>query len=289
VANNHIQVITDGTAYLPVARLRELGVICLPIIAEAGDRSFMYDQQTDGHIALLQELKRTRSPVNITGPSPDDFRAVFERTLYRTNQMLVILSSAHLSPVVRNARIAARDFLGRCDITILDSQTISVGLGLLVEEAGTLLKQGDMPLHEVVKRIRGMIPRTYVVMICHTLDYIYRSGKLSAMQAILGAMLSIHPFLEIEDGDIIPLEKSRKPERALDKLVEFASEFSRVQKLVIFQSEEEPSEESFNLKSRLESVVPSHEDFPIIVYDPVLASHIGPDGVGMVIYEGLWR
>ena len=236
MTGNHIQLITDGTAYLPAARLRELGIISLPIVAQANGRHFMYDQQTYEHLDLLMELEESRSPVEIVGPSPDDFRAVFERTLYRTNKMLVILSSSHLSPVMRNARIAARDFMGRCDITILDSQTISVGLGLLVERAGELLQQGDMPLGDVVKSIRGMIPRIYVVMISHTLDYIYYSGKVSAMQAILGAMLKIHPFLVIEDGDIIPQEKSRKPERALDKLVEFASEFSRINQLVIFQN-----------------------------------------------------
>lgn len=287
-SNHHIQLITDGTAYLSAARLRELGIISLPIVAQANGRNFMYDQQTDGHIDLLAELERSRSPVEIIGPSPDDFRAVFERTLYRTNRMLLILSSSHLSPVMRNARIAARDFMGRCDITALDSQTISVGLGLLVEKAGELLQQGDLPLPDVVKLIRGMIPRIYVVMISHTLDYIYNSGKLSAMQAILGAMLKIHPFLVIEDGDIIPQEKSRKPERALDKLVEFASEFSRISQLVIFQSGAQPTEEALLLKTRLEQIMPNR-DFPIITYDPILASHIGPEGAGMVIYEGVWR
>jgi len=286
--NHHIQLITDGTAYLSAARLRELGIISLPIVAQANGRNFMYDQQTDGHIDLLAELEQSRSPVEIIGPSPDDFRAVFERTLYRTNRMLLILSSSHLSPVMRNARIAARDFMGRCDITVLDSQTMSVGLGLLVEKAGELLQQGDLPLPDVVKLIRGMIPRIYVVMISHTLDYIYNSGKLSAMQAILGAMLKIHPFLVIEDGDIIPQEKSRKPERALDKLVEFASEFSRINQLVIFQSGAQPTEEALLLKTRLEQIMPNR-DFPIITYDPILASHIGPEGVGMVIYEGVWR
>ena len=286
--NHHIQLITDGTAYLPAARLRELGVISLPIVAQANERNFMYDQQADGHIDLLAELEQSRSPVEIVGPSPDDFRAVFERTLYRTNRMLVILSSSHLSPVMRNARIAARDFMGRCDITVLDSQTMSVGLGLLVEKAGELLQQGDLSLPDVVKLIRGMIPRIYVVMISHTLDYIYNSGKLSAMQAILGAMLRIHPFLVIEDGDIIPQEKSRKPERALDKLVEFASEFSRINHLVIFQSGAQPTEEALLLKTRLEQIMPNR-DFPIITYDPIMASHIGPEGVGMVIYEGVWR
>jgi DegV family protein with EDD domain len=288
VANNHIQLITDGSAFLPVARLRELGIISLPIVAETSGRHFMYDQQTFEHIDLLQQMRKARNPVNIVGPSSDDFRAVFERTLYRTNKMLVILSSSHLSPVMQNARVAARDFMGRCDITIVDSQTVSVGLGLLVERAGELLQEGNLSQAEVVKRIRGMIPRIYVVMISHTLDYIYRSGKLSAMQAILGAMLKIHPFIEIEDGDIIPMEKSRKPERALDKLVEFASEFSRIQHLLIFQSGAEPTDEAKTLKGRLEPIIPNC-DFSVVAYDPILASHIGPEGLGMVIYEGLWR
>jgi DegV family protein with EDD domain len=286
--NSNIQLITDGTAFLPTERLRELDVTVLPIVAEAGGKTFFYDQQTPGNLDLLRELERSRSEVKIVGPSPDDFRAVFERSLYRTNRMLVLLSSRHLSPVVRNARIAARDFMGRCDITILDSQTILVGLGLLVEQAGVMIQQGDVPLSEIVRRLRGMIPRIYVVMVSHTLDYIYRSGKLSAMQAILGAMLKIHPFIEVEEGDMMPLEKSRRSDRALDKLVEFASEFSRVKKLVIFQSYEEPQEEALKLRERLEQGAPKI-DIPIITYDPILASHIGPEGIGLVVYEGTWR
>ncbi|MBN1259636.1 MAG: DegV family protein [Anaerolineae bacterium] len=286
---NHVQLITDGTAYLPSERLRDLGVIALPVVAQAGGKTFMYDQQTSGNVDLLREVTESRAPVKIVGPSPDDFRAVYERTLYRTNRMLVILSSSHLSPIMRNARIAARDFMGRCDITVLDSQTVSVGLGLLVERAGQLLKEGALPLPEIVRRVRGMIPRIYVVTITHTLDYLYRSRKLSATQAILGSMLNIHPFLVVEDGDVIPQEKSRTGDKASDKLIEFASEFSRIEELVIFRSEGAEAEaEAQNLRNRLEQILPNR-DFPMITYDPILTSHIGPDGLGMVIYEKTWR
>ena len=254
VGNSQIQLITDGTAFLPVEQLRELGITALPIVAKVGNKTFMYDQQTPGHVDLLEEMRTSRQPLEIVGPSPDDFRAVYERSLYRTNRMFVIVSSSRLSPVYRNARIAARDFMGRCDITILDSQTVSVGLGLLLARAGELLQQGELPLSEVVRRVRGMIPRIYVTMISHTMDYIYRSGKLTSMQAILGAMLKIHPFIEVEDGEVIPLEKSRRPDRALDKLIEFASEFARIKKLVVFQGYRTPHEEALELKDRLEQI-----------------------------------
>jgi len=286
--NSQIQILTDGTAIMPADRLRELGIISLPVVARVGDKPFMYDQQTPGHIDLLEELRRTRGPIQVVGPSPDDFRAAFERSLYRTNRMLVILSSGRLSPIVWNAHSAARDFMGRCDITILDSQTVSLGLGMLLERAGELLQRGDLPLSEVVRLIRGMIPRIYVVMISHTLDYIYRSGKLTSTQAILGAMLKVHPFIEMEEGDVIPLEKSRRPERALDKLVEFASEFSRIRKLLIFHGYRTPEAEVLDLRDRLSPLAPSL-DIPLVAYDPVIASHVGPEGLGLVIYEGVWR
>ena len=96
--NSQIQILTDGTAILPADRLRELGIISLPVVARVGDKPFMYDQQTPGHMDLLEELRRTRGPIQVVGPSPDDFRAAFERSLYRTNRMLVILSSGRLSP-----------------------------------------------------------------------------------------------------------------------------------------------------------------------------------------------
>jgi fatty acid-binding protein DegV len=76
-AVNQVQLITDGTAYLSAARLRDLGIISLPIVAQAGDRTFVYDQQTDGHVELLRELARDRVPVNIVGPS----RMISERCL----------------------------------------------------------------------------------------------------------------------------------------------------------------------------------------------------------------
>ncbi len=283
---NRVQLITDGTAYLPPERLRELGVISLPIVAQVGDRTYIYDQQVNGHIDLLSDLIEQRQEVQIIGPSPDDFRAVFARTLYRTNKMLLILSSGQLSPVIENARLGAQDFMGRCDIHILDSETISMGLGVLVERAGMLLQEGSRPLPDIVRQLRGIMPHLYVAMISHTLEYLQRSGRLSAMQAILGSFLGIHPFMEIERGDILPLEKSRSASKALDRLDEFVSEFSHIRELVILQGHgAEIATEAAELRGELEEILPGI-DFPTIYYDPILASHVGPGGLGVIVYEG---
>jgi DegV family protein with EDD domain len=136
-----------------------------------------------------------------------------------------------------------------------------------------------------MRQIRGIIRRIYIVLITDTLDYLEHSQRISPAQAILGTMLGIKPFLALEEGEIIPIEKVRSRERAIDKLAEFASEFSNIQQMAILQSTSYPTEETKMLRERLALIAPGHE-LPILLYGPLLASHIGPDGMGLMVYEG---
>jgi fatty acid-binding protein DegV len=133
-----------------------------------------------------------------------------------------------------------------------------------------------------------VIQRVYIVLVTDTLDYLEHSQLISPAQAILGAMLDIRPFLAIEEGNIIPMEKVRSRERAIDKLIEFANEFSDVEQIAILQSKPYPTQKTKALRERLQVIAPGHE-FPVLLYGPLLASHIGPDGIGLIVYEGVGR
>ena len=221
------------------------------------------------------------------GPTAEQFQELYSQLTRTTTQIISLHSSASLSLVLREARRAAREFLGRCDIVVMDSETISLGLGILVQAAARLA-QDEVPLAEIVRELRGMIRHVYIVMITDTLDYLEHSGLISPAQAILGTMLDIKPFLAIEEGKIIPMEKVRSGDRAIEKIAEFASEFSRIERMAILQSTPYPTEGTKMLRERLEIVAPGHSA-PILLYGPVLASHIGPDGRGLVVYESMRR
>jgi DegV family protein with EDD domain len=165
----------------------------------------------------------------------------------------------------------------------LDSETLSLGLNILVQEAARLANE-NATLNEITRRIRGTLRRIYIVLITDTLDYLEHNHLINPTQAILGAMLGIKPFLAIEEGKIIPMEKVRSRERAIDKLAEFANEFSEVERLAILQNTPYPTNETKTLQERLNVIIPDSE-FPILLYGPLLASQIGPDGMGLVVYE----
>jgi DegV family protein with EDD domain len=236
---------------------------------------------------LLLGMESERLHPEIVGPTAEQFQELYSQLTRTTTQIISLHSSASLSLVLREARRAAREFLGRCDIVVMDSETISLGLGILVQAAARLA-QDEVPLAEIVRELRGMIRHVYIVMITDTLDYLEHSGLISPAQAILGTMLDIKPFLAIEEGKIIPMEKVRSGDRAIEKIAEFASEFSRIERMAILQSTPYPTEDTKLLRERLELVAPGHAA-PILLYGPVLASHIGPDGMGLVVYESMQR
>lgn len=291
---SQVHIVTDSAATITPEAAERLGVTVVPLtirIGHDGNATGTAEVCEDGtdldHEELLLRMGRNRIHPNISGPTEEQFRRIYSRLTRQTNQIISLHSSSSLSLVCREAEKAARKFLGRCDIVVIDSETLSMGLTILVEEAARLANQST-PLGEIMRQIRGIIPRIYIVLITDTMDYLEHSRLISPAQAILGTMLGIRPFLAIEEGKIIPMEKVRSCDRAIDKLAEFAGEFSSIEKIAILQSTSYPTEQTKMLRERLDPIVPGHE-LPILLYGPLLASHIGPDGLGLVVYEGPGR
>ncbi|HEY68705.1 MAG TPA: DegV family protein [Thermoflexia bacterium] len=280
---SRVHIVTDSAATIEPAIAERLDITILPLTVRVDNEDYQDGTELD-HEELLLRMAHDRVHPKIVGPTVGEFRRVYNRLMRRTDQIISLHSSASLSLVCREAQKAAREFLGRCDIVVMDSETLSLGLGILVQEAAQLARQ-SVPLGAIVRQMRGLIRRIYVVLVTETLDYLEHSGLISPSQAILGTMLGIKPFLAIEEGKIIPMEKVRNRDRAIDKLAEFASEFSYIERIAILQSTPYPTEKTKILRERLELIAPDHE-FPILLYGPLLASHIGPDGMGLVVYEG---
>ena len=280
---SRVYIVTDSASTIDPAVAEQLDITILPLTVRIDNQDYQDGADLD-HEELLLRMAHERIRPSIVGPTAEQFRRVYGRLTRRTDKIISLHSSASLSLVCREARKAAREFLGRCDIMVVDSETLSLGLGILVEEAAQLAR-ASVPLSEILRRIRGVIRRIYIALITDTLDYLEHSQRISPAQAILGTMLGIKPFLTLEEGEIIPMEKVRSRDRAIDKLAEFASEFSHIEQMAILQSTLYPTEETKMLQERLALIAPGQE-FPILLYGPLLASHIGPDGLGLMVYEG---
>lgn len=281
---SRIRIVTDSAAALDPHAVQRLGITVVPLTVRIGRETYQ-DGKDLSAIELLHRMTDEHVQPQVVGPTVDDFRRVYASLTRHTDQIISLHSSAGLSSVKNAADKAAEEFLGRCDIIVIDSETVSLGLGILVEEAARLARD-NVPLNEVVRHVRGVIRHLYVVFITQTLDYLEHSHLVSPAQAIVGSMLNIKPFLLLEEGQLMPMEKVQTPERAFDKLAEFAGEFSRIERLAILQATPDVTQRTKTLIAHLNAVTPGHK-ISVFVYGPVIASKLGPDSLGLVVYDGL--
>jgi DegV family protein with EDD domain len=281
-----VRIITDVTAYLEPDLVEQYQVTLLPVDIRFGQDNFRIEagENWDRFYEYLAKRPAQMAEITVSGSA---FQEAYTQLNRETEEILVIPSSSQLSSAHAEARTAARNFLGRCRIVVMDSMSISWGLGMLVKSAAREAAAGRS-LDEVVRFVRGMLPHIYFFFFAEQLDYLERGRRISPAQALLGTMLRIKPLLLVEDGDIVPLEKVRTREAAVEKLADFVAEFASIQQVVILKSpvESEIGELVGELHAHLSSALPGQR-FEVIEYDPVLACHLGPEALGVVVYEGM--
>lgn len=277
-----VAIVTDSTAFLDPGVAQELELNVVPLSVHLGDET-MRDGIDITPEAFFQRLEQGGAAPRTSPPSVRTFEQLYAKLHTRTDEILSIHISGRLSQTLNHAERGAESLLGRCSIAVVDSMTTSLGLGILAKAAAEAAQEGA-DLDEVVRLVRGMIPHIYTVFYVDQMDYLERGHRIGRAQAILGTMLNVKPLLFVEDGEIIPLEKVRTHEKAVEKLFEFVAEFAELEQAAIIQRQASPTEETEMLLERFEQLFPDMQ-FPIIQYGPVLASHIGPSAMGVVVYE----
>ncbi|MGD8904963.1 MAG: DegV family protein [Anaerolineae bacterium] len=280
------RIVTDVTAFLDPDLIAQYQITVLPIEIRFGTERFLITSRQSWQRFFEYIADRPAEETQISVPF-GALEETFDRLSRETGEVLVVPSSGSLTGALAQAQKAARGFLGRCRIQLMDSMSISWGLGLLVGSAAEAAAQG-YPLDAIVRRVRGMLPHIYLIFAVERLDYLERGGRLGPAQALLGSMVKINPILLVEDGEIVPVEKVRTRTLALEKLTDFVAEFASIQQVVLLKSPLEGGDGAklAELRELLSLALPD-QPFETIEYDPVLACHLGPDAIGIVVYEGI--
>ena len=87
----------------------------------------------------------------------------------------------------------------------------------------------------------------------------------------------------MEEGELVPLEKVQTRDEVIEKLYDFVTEFARVQRVGIMQHAYEHQQDA--LVERLAEVLPD-VSVQRLTLPPSLATYVGPNMIGVVVYEG---
>ncbi len=282
-----VRIVTDSDASIPADILDKYSIEVVPQVLRVGRERY---EDTDEFNAdrLFQLIRENQSGGRILLPeveAPDLSRLmeVYQRLGQDAEEIVAIHMSSTLSPMWSQSRKAADMMMGRYRIRVMDSQTTAMGLGMLAELAAEAAENGA-DLYEVARIVNGAIPHIYVTFFAETLYYLERSARLGAAQSVLGTMLGIKAMVTMEDGQLIPLEKVQTREDVAEKLYDYTAEFAQNERIGLVQHRYEQTQEQ--LRERLREGLPDISA-KVWRYPPSLAAHLGPNVMGVIVYEGL--
>jgi DegV family protein with EDD domain len=207
-----------------------------------------------------------------SAPAPGIFIDSYQKLAGEAEAIISIHISSKLSGTHEAAQAAQRDLAGECKIEVINSESVSMGLGLLAIMAAKAAKAGATA-EEIVKFVRESIPRVHLVGALDTLDFLYKGGRVGKASAWFGSLLSIKPLISVRDGEVVPLERVRTRSKAIERLYQLLKERLPAKEIGVMYSTD--AEEAEKLAEHLRELFPQQPVY-LSRFGPVLGTYMGP-------------
>ncbi len=273
------KIVTDSTADLPPELAKELDITVVPVYVRFGDKVYR-DRVDMSEDEFYQRLLHDPIHPSTTQPTPQDFVEVYRKLSQEADGIISIHISSKLSGTYNSALQGKELLENKCPIEVIDSQVLTMSLGLLVIAATTIIKSGKS-IQQVVEEVKRIIPSIHLIALLDTLKYLAKGGRIGKVKAFLGSILSVKPMLSVKDGELVPVSQVRTREKGIDKLFDSVKNATDIQDLAIVYNT--TLEDAQALTERMGSVFPK-ERIRLARLGPALGVHAGP-GVLLVAFR----
>ena len=207
------RIIVDSTADLmPEFKSR---VHTVPLTVHFGQEEYT-DGVTIDHKTFYEKLIETDVHPSTSQATPIAFEKEYEKVRETEDEAVVITLSSKLSGTYQSAMIAAQYY---DNIYVVDSGSVAIGGGILVEYALKLLDDG-LNAKEIANALEEVKKKIVIVALVDTLEYLQKGGRISKAVAFAGGVLNIKPVISVVDGEINMLGKARGSKMGNNLLVQ---------------------------------------------------------------------
>ena len=274
-----VAIVTDSTADLPEELRAPLGITMVPLNVHIGGVSFR-DQVELSTDEFMRRLADTADLPSTSQPSSGAFEEVFRGLARDHDEIVCVLISSRLSGTVQSAQIAADAVSDTINVEVVDSLTASLGCGFQVLQAHRLAEQG-LDAADIATRLRGQTANYHIVFFVETLDHLRRGGRIGKAASLVGSMLKLKPLLRVDEGQVVPFERTRTRKRAIEALVEFAENLPEIERIAVLHNT--TPDDAEHVYQRVRGLARTESEVPIAKFGPVLGTHVGPGTLGLAI------
>jgi DegV family protein with EDD domain len=277
-----IAIITDSDSSIPAGLGAELGIAQVPITIHFADASFTTGIDIDDALVFKNIDQRNRLPTT-AAPSPNAFAGAYQRAFEGGADSVVCICVSSKVSATYNSALAACEMFPARDITVIDSQLISMGQGFMVLAAAEAAKAGAN-VAEVIAAAEDTAKRVHLYALLSTLKYLAMSGRVGKLVAGMADTLNIKPILTVKDGKLDLLERIRTKKKAQERLLELskqAVEGKSIERLALIHVNY--VEGAHEVQEQLCKLLPCPTDIITADFTPGLSVHAGTGVVGIVI------
>ncbi len=273
-----VKIITDSSCDLDISYLDELNVHMCPLVTIFSDGEFL-DRVEMSPEEFYKKLESTKDLPKTSQVTPTLFLEAFKKALEEDMEVLCLAFSSKLSGTYQSA-VLAKEMLDNSEkIHIIDTLSASVGQGLIVEKAALMAKE-NKNVNEITQEVFNMISKIKHLIGVGSLDMLKRGGRISSSKAIVGNLLGVRPILNVEKGEIFPLDKARGRKGLIKKLIEILEESGEdIQNTRIGISYSKEIEIAKELEGELNKK--GINNILISEIGAVIGSHVGPSTIAL--------
>ncbi len=273
----NIAIVTDTSSDLTPAQAEAVGVRLVPLTVSFGDESWAAGIELTNE-EFYERLTAPDAPMPRTAaPNPAQFEAAFREAFDAGAAGVVCVNISSKLSATYSAAMQAADEFEAGQVEVIDSQTTTQPLGMMVQRAADLASTGASQ-GEVVDLVQDLIGRTQLLFATDTLEYLQKGGRIGRASALVGTMLSIKPILTVIDGEVHALDRKRTMAKARARILELAG-IGDVEQIAVVHTGA-PGLEEFRAAAA-EVAGAELADVEVGSVGPVAGAHVGPGLIGI--------
>ena len=272
------KIVTDSTSDLPPSFLQQHDVHVIPLNITIDQTS--YTDQLD--ITSDEFLKRLEAGADTktSQPAIGQFIETYDNLGSDGSKIISIHMTSQLSGTYQTAVQASH--MSNSDVTVVDSQSISFGLGYQIKHLIEWTRQG-LTVDEILKKIRHLQDNTKLFVVIGQLSQLIKGGRISKTKGLIGNMIKIKPIGTLIDGRLEMIHNSRTQKSVIQFLKKEVHQFIEGHQLKsVGIAHANIIEFVDKIKAQFKEEF-QFDDFDVNTTTPVISNHTGQGAIGFVV------
>lgn len=198
-----IAISTESTVDLTKELIRENDVKIVPFTVLLGNQTGL-----DGEITgrdIIEFVNKNKILPKTSAVNRIQYEEHFGALLKEYDAIVHISLSSKLSSAYENAMAVSKELK---NVYVIDSQSLSTGIALLVLYAKELIDKGLNP-EQIVEKVESRKSFVQASFELKRVDYLYKGGRCSVLSFLGANLLKIRPQILLKEGKMIAGKKYR--------------------------------------------------------------------------------